>query len=210
MAQYKGTIIGLTLIIVSALIAGCQSTAAAPVAGLLLNEPYLIDEFTLTNQSNESMGSADFRGNLVLVYFGFINCPEECPTTLSIWKKVYTLLGEDAADIKFVMISVDPVRDTPDLLHTYLANFHSSFIGLTGSIEAIEDVATDFSVYFRNVYPEEVGGNQSDSGHEHAENYLVSHTTLTFLLDKDGNLILAFPYNTAAEEIVADLEGYLE
>lgn len=194
----------------SKLISCCQSAAATPVAALILDEPYLIDEFTLTNQSNESMGSADFRGSLVLVYFGFVNCPEECPTTLSIWKNVYTLLGDDADDVKFVMISVDPVRDSPDILQTYLANFHSSFIGLTGSIEAIEDVAADFSVYFRNVYPEEVAGDEPDSGHEHADNYLISHTTLTFLLDKDGKLILAFPYNTVAEEIVADLEGYLE
>lgn len=200
----------LTIMIFFGTVASCQSVVQAPMTGIKLDQPYLIDDFTLTNQFNEEVDSADFRGSFVLVYFGFIHCPDECPTTLSIWKKVYKLLENHAEGVKFVLISVDPVRDTPELLQSYLVNFHPAFIGLTGAVEDIEDIAIDFNVYFREVYLDEVDNNDTEGEQEHDDDYLVAHTTLTFLLHKDGRIILAFPYNTSAEEIVADLERYLD
>lgn len=191
-------------------LAGCQSSSAAPVSGLLLDSPYLIDEFILTDQFNNQVSSTEFRGSFVLVYFGFTNCPDECPTTLSIWKKVDSLLKQRGQSVEFVMISVDPVRDTPEQLLTYLANFNPTFIGLTGAIPQIEDIASDFSAFFRNVYPDEFATPEHEDDHNNSQEYLVAHTTLTFLLDAEGRIVLAFPYNTSAQDIVTDLEGYLE
>lgn len=197
-------------IMVLAGVFACQSTGPQPGTGIEVEHPYRINDFSLSNQYNETVVNGDLKGSLVLVYFGFTNCPDECPTTLSIWKKVYRMLGDDGGGVKFVMISVDPKYDSPEQLLPYMANFHPDFIGLTGSLEDIEDIATEFNVFFREFYPEALVGGDSDDDPEHDEDYLVAHTTLTFLLNKDGQIVLAFPYNTSAELIVADLERYLD
>ena len=167
--------------------------------GLPYDPPEMAADFLLIDQNNEPFRLSDHRGEVILLYFGFTHCPEACPLTLGVWNQVYDMLGSKASDVQFVFITIDPERDTPDQIAQHLSLFNPAFIGLTGSLAEIEDVATDYSVFFQKVEPETSG-----------DYYLVNHTTLVFLIDQDGYLNLAFPYATGAQEILSDLEHLLE
>ena len=166
--------------------------------GLLYDRAETAPDFVLTDQNNQPFQMRNNQGRVVVFAFGFTHCPEVCPTTLAIWNRVYTLLEDDADRVRFVFITVDPERDTPEQLGKHLSFVNTEFIGLTGSLDEIEDVARAYNVYF-----EKVKLAASDD-------YLVNHTALTFVVDDAGRLVLAFEYATRAEEIVADLEVVLK
>lgn len=175
-------------------------------------------DFALTDQHGRPFHLSDQQGKITLLYFGFTHCPDECPATMSIWKQVAKRLDMDAEQVTFAMISVDPERDTPEVLKQYLANFNPNFLGLSGSLEAIEDIALDYTAYFKRLRLSEEEamsahtlGDSHDDGHdhEHEEAYLVAHTTLTYVIDESGQLILAFPLETPPQQIVSDLEHLL-
>lgn len=190
-----------------ACLVGCQGAEPelTPTPAVIIIDPPLpAADFKLTNHNNQTIQMSDFRGNLVLVYFGFIFCPEECPTTLGIWKRVHAGLGENAKQVDFMMISVDPERDTPEKLGEYLAVFHDEFFGLTGTLEQIEDVASDFSISFHKVALD--GSPDVEVG----DDYLIEHAAITYLIDQTGKIVLAFPYNTGVDEIISTLNGLLE
>lgn len=155
-------------------------------------------DFALVDQNNQPFRLIDHRGKLVVLAFGFTHCPDVCPTNLNTWKRVKALLGDRADEVQFAFITVDPERDTPEHLGNFVSIFDPTFAGLSGSLADIEDVAQDYSVFFEKV--------ETDS----PENYLVNHTALTFVVDQDGQLALAFPYGTSAADIAADLEYLLQ
>ena len=135
---------------------------------------------------------AGLRGKVVLLYFGYTFCPDACPTTLSELKKVPAALGDRADEVQVVMVSVDPQRDTPEVLREYLSYFDPSFLGLTGTEEEVLAAATPLGIYF--------------SAHEGsaATGYLVDHTTSVLAIDKDGYLRLLYSFETPGEDIAAD------
>jgi len=154
-------------------------------------------EFTLLNQDRLLVSLSEYRGRVVLLFFGFTNCPDECPATMAVWRQVDSMLGADADQVTYLFITVDPVRDTPEQLKAYLSVFNSTFVGLTGSMDDIEFVARSYAAFFANIPLAE-------------EDYLVDHTTLTHLIDHDGNLIRAYPYGTIADDIAADIHYLLD
>lgn len=166
--------------------------------GLPYDKPEFASEFSLLDQHNNIVQLSDFRGKVVLLYFGFTHCPDACPVTFGIWNQVTNILGDNVDQVQFLFISVDPERDTPEQLGKHLSLFTADIVGLTGTLGEIEDVATDYSVFFKQV--------ESESG----DYYWVNHTTLTFVIDQTGQLVLAFPYAVSAEDIVTDLEHWLE
>ena len=167
--------------------------------GLSFDNPVLAPDFKLVDQNNQERRLTDFRGNIVLLFFGFTHCPDACPATLGTWQKVNDLLGENAGQVRFIMITVDPERDTPELMRKHPSIFNPAFIGLTGSVAQIEDIAQDYNVFFEKV---DVGS---------AAGYLVNHSTLTYVIDSDGLLVLAHrSYETGADEIVDDIEYIIE
>lgn len=185
--------------------------------GLLVDPPTPASAFTLMNQDGQPVSLSDYRGKLVLVYFGYTNCPDACPTTLGAWKSAQAALGAEADQVRFVFISIDPKRDTPDRLKEYLDFFKAPFVGLTGSSQEIDDVAAAYLVFKYSNAPEY---ENPDHSHEHTDasdapvapnspSYQVYHSSLTYVIDRTGKVVLAFPLDTPPQVITSDLQELL-
>jgi len=165
--------------------------------GTVLQSAEPAPDFTLMS-ADGPVSLSDFRGKVVLLYFGYTFCPDVCPTTLFEVQRAMELLGEDADQVQLIMVSVDPLRDTPERLKEYVQYFHPSFIGVTGSEEEIAQVATQYGIYY-----------QKHEGTP-ATGYLVDHTATITVVDKEGYVKLIFPYGTPAEDMAADLKYLIE
>ncbi len=185
----------ILLLLLLLLLAGCQPYQ---YHGLLLDSPVPASDVTLTSHTGEPVSLSDFRGGLTALYFGYTFCPDVCPTTLSTLNQALELMGDKADEVQVVMISVDPERDSPEVLASYLSNFNPDFVGLTGTPEQIASAATPFGVFF-----EKHEGSA-------ATGYLVDHTASVMVLDREGRLRLVLPFETPAEEIAADLKQLLK
>ena len=180
--------------------------AAALVPRLLRSEPTyngtLFDasgppeEFVLESAAGE-VHLSDFRGQYVLMYFGYTNCPDFCPLTLSKLASARDQLGDKAEDLQVLMISVDPERDSPERLDQYMDSFDPSFIGLSGDEQSVFEVTTQFGILTQKV---ESG---SSSG------YTVDHNTTLIVLDPEGRQRLFLPYSLTVEQVVNDLDNLL-
>jgi protein SCO1/2 len=187
----KRLFLALALLLIAALgLAACDSgdTTSGPTAtprpGTVLEPPKPLGDFTLTAHTGAPFELSDLQGTVSVVYFGFTNCPDVCPTTLASYKQVKTLLDEDAEQVQFVFIGVDPPRDTLTRLANYVTAFDPDFIGATGDDASLRSVANDFGVFFQRVdYDSDV-------------NYLVDHTASTFIVGPDGALRVIVPYGT--------------
>lgn len=194
----------LTLLaVLAALLAACGSDkppepTATPLPGTVLNPPRPLEDFTLTDHTGAPFSLSDLRGRPALVFFGFTNCPDICPTTLGEFKRVKSLLGRDADEVAFVFVSVDPQRDTPERLAEYVGAFDPAFIGLTGDDAALRPIAQEFGVYYQAVPLE---------GSETA--YTVDHTASSFALDREGRLAIVFSYGTPPDAIVQRIRALL-
>jgi protein SCO1/2 len=152
--------------------------------------------FALIDQNGTARSQADFHGRYMLVYFGYTSCPDVCPTTLTVMADAMARLGPAARKIVPVFITVDPARDTPAAMKTYLAAFGPEFVGLTGSDKAIARVAREYHVYYRNV-PMPGGG------------YSVDHSSTIYLMDPDGKFIAHFDETVGPQKLAARLRSYL-
>jgi protein SCO1/2 len=149
------------------------------------------------------------KGSVVLLFFGYTHCPDVCPTTLAEWKRVKPQLGDDTARVKFVFVSVDPDRDTPKVAEDYAKNFDPSFIGLSGDSARIADLKTLFRVFsFQDIPPEMLADTTGTV--QFGENYTVTHTSQTFVIDPEGKLRLIFQYGTPADAIAKDVKTLLK
>lgn len=150
--------------------------------------------FTLTGAGGQPVSLSDFRDKVVVLYFGYTFCPDVCPTTLTDMKQVMQLLGKKADDVQFIMVSVDPERDTPEKLAEYVTYFDPRFVGLTGTPEEVLAAATPYGVIFEK--------------HEGtaATGYLVDHTATLSIIDKDGRLRLLFPFDAEPKDVAEDLK----
>lgn len=165
--------------------------------GIVMQSPQSLTDFSMDASTGERVSLSDFHGKPVLIYFGYTFCPDVCPTTLSDLKTMMTTLGKKADDVQVIMISVDPARDTPEQLATYMAYFDPRFIGMTGTTDEVDAAATQFGVFY------EAHEGTPDSG------YLVDHTSTVALVDKDGYLREIFSYGTPGEDIAADVAYWL-
>ncbi|GEM_PF-453411 len=166
--------------------------------GMEVFDAPVADDFALTDQRGQSFSLADQRGRVVLLYFGYIHCPDMCPATLSIWTDLKEQLGDDAAKVSFVFVTVDPSRDTPERLQGLLSVFGDHIIGLTGSRAELDPVYEAFDVHREQV---PVG--------ESAEAYLMDHGLDTLLIDRRGRPRVRFRFGTAAEDMVDDVRWLL-
>mgnify|MGYP002713122958 CR=1 FL=1 len=191
----------LVLVTIILLVAGYfLLSALKPYAfhGAILQSPQPAQDFTLTNHYGQATSLSDYEGKVVLLYFGYTACPDVCPTTLAEIKKATDILGARADDVQTIMISVDPERDTAEVLAEYLAHFDPSFLGLVGTPDEVAQIATYYGVYYQKQESESVLG------------YLVDHTATVMLVDQDGYLRLIFPYGAEAAEIAEDIEYVLD
>ncbi len=135
-------------------------------------------DFTLVDHTGKTRRLADFRGKVVVVFFGYTHCPDVCPTTLAELKMVKEQLGPDGERVQVLFVTVDPERDTQDVLARYVPAFDPAFIGLRGDAAATAKVAKDFKVFYQKVR-----GSRPD-------NYSVDHTAGSYVFDPDGRLRL--------------------
>ena len=154
-------------------------------------------DFLLQGPSG-TVDSHAFRGKLMLVFFGYVNCPDVCPTSLAAMNEVLSgMTPDERAKIQPVLISVDPARDTPESLRNYAAYFHPSLIGVTGTPEQVASIAKAFGAgYVRQP-------TRPDGG------YAVDHSASTYLVGKDGRLAATLPYGAPADELRAAIRKAL-
>ncbi len=155
-------------------------------------------DFTLTDHHAQRFELASLRGTAVLVFFGYSSCPDVCPTTLSKLSAVTRRLGDASTGVKTLYVTVDPERDTPEVLETDLSLFRLDALGLTGTREEIDAVVTQFGAAYEIVPTPESAGE-----------YSVSHTTDLYLLDREGRLVRTFAYEATVEEIVEGIQAVL-
>ncbi|WP_082747705.1 SCO family protein [Bradyrhizobium macuxiense] len=188
---YAGVSLWLTLASALAGDTPAQSArSAAEIMDILMwNREPVGGPFTLTDQAGHERTDRDFRGKLMLVYFGFTYCPDVCPADLQAIGLALDKLGRDGNQVQPIFITVDPERDTATHLADYVPLFHPRLIGLTGSAEAIRKVADAYKVYYARV--------PLDAG-----DYTVDHTAYIYLMDRDGNYLGFFPPGTSADRMV--------
>jgi len=176
---------------------GCDQLtggAATPAfKGIDITGAQYAQDFALTDFNGTPRTLADYRGKAVMLYFGFVQCPDVCPTALTRAAEVNRLLGPDAAErVQLLFVTVDPERDTPELLRDYMAAFDPSFVALTGSMEQIQATADAFRVYFKKVPT--------------GSTYTMDHTALTYLFDPQGKVRAAFRHEQPAADYAADIQ----
>jgi len=163
-------------------------------------------KFTLTDHNGNPAKLSDFKNKLILLSWGFTKCPDICPLTLSTLREVINNLGEQGGDIQVLFITVDPERDTPERLKSYVPFFHEDFIGLTGSREEIDQVVDDYGAFYIK-HSDAYGRSEHDTW----ESYQLTHTTNISLIDQKGRMILYYPYNKwDAEGMSRDIKTLLD
>ena len=169
-----------------------QARSAAETMDILMwNREPVGGPFQLIDQTGKPRNDRDFRGRLMLVYFGFTYCPDVCPTDLMAIGQTLEQLGPDADALQPVVITLDPERDTAEHLAEYVPLFHPRLLGLTGSLDAIATAADAYKVYFAKI---PIGKEAGD--------YTVDHTSFIYLMDRDGKYLGFFPPGTSAERMV--------
>jgi len=182
----------LWLLLAPACAADAPARSPAEIMDILMwNREPVGGPFELTDHTGHVRTDRDFRGQLMLVYFGFTYCPDICPTDLQAIGQALDKLGRDGERVQPLFISVDPERDTAQHLAEYVPLFHPRLIGLTGSVDAVRKAAEAYKVYFAKV---PIGKEAGD--------YTVDHTAFIYLMDRDGNYLGFFPPGTTADRMV--------
>ncbi len=192
----KIKIIISTLAVILGLAAGFYFFRPHTFHGTVIQSPEPSFDFTLTSM-NGDVSLSDYRGKLVLIYFGYTFCPDICPATLANVGQALREIGTKAEDVQLIMISLDPERDTPEKLAEYVAHFYPSFIGITGSDEKLAEITSLYGIFYEK--------------HEGtaATGYLIDHTATLLVIDREGYLKLVFPFGVTTEEIADDLKYML-
>ncbi|MCA9858742.1 MAG: SCO family protein [Thermomicrobiales bacterium] len=193
--QLLGVLGILALVAASVIYWATNRTEAYEFNGGEISPAAAAPALDLTDQNGESFSLSQENGNVSLIYFGYTTCPDLCPTTLIDFTTVKDELGEDGADVDFIMVTFDPERDTEERMKEYLNFFDPEFIGLRGDDAQTEQFLTNYGVTVNRVeYPE------SETG------YLLDHTALIYVIDKEGRLRLTYPYGTDPLMIVEDVQ----
>ena len=150
-------------------------------------------DFVLSDPQGQARRLADFKGKAVVVFFGYTQCPDVCPTTLLSMREVLNRLGNDAGRVQVVFITLDPARDTSQVLAEYVTAFHPSFVGLRGDEATIAAVARDFKVF----YAKQAGST--------AGTYSIDHSTGSYAYDPDGRLRLLIRHGETPDNVASDL-----
>lgn len=157
----------------------------------------LLEDFSLKDSNGNDVSLSEYKGKLVLLNFGYTSCPDICPTTLGNLRGIYSKLDSSRDDVQVVFISVDPDRDNPEKLGEYVKYFNDDFIGLTGDEEQLKEVSDIFNIFYFK------------EGIETEKDYLMSHPTSIYVIDREGKLILKYPHNTKQDFVVEDLKRLL-
>jgi protein SCO1/2 len=184
-------------LVACALAAGCTDDRRPKFQSTDVTGASFGKKIDLTDHNGQRRTLADFKGKVVVVFFGFTHCPDACPTTMSELAMVAKELGPDAQRMQVLFISVDPQRDTPEVLRQYVPAFNPSFLGLYGTADEISATAKEFKVYVQK--QPQAGGN-----------YTVDHSAGTFVLDREGRLRLFANYGAGSKVLLNDIRLLLK
>ena len=158
--------------------------------GAVISPPWHSPDIRLTDHNGQPFVLSNQRGKVVLLYFGYVNCPNECPLTMAHVKLALQSLGDRAKNVQVIMVSTDPARDTPQALRDFITHFDPSFLGLTGTLEELQKVWKDYGVAVEN------GGE--------------THSTYLYVIDPSGNVRETFLPDTEPKDITADVRLLLQ
>jgi protein SCO1 len=179
-----------------ALLSACKKAAPPPFKTIDITGAEYGRDFSLSDPEGKTRALAEFKGRLVMVFFGFTQCPDVCPTALSRAVEVRHLLGTLGGKLQVVFITVDPERDTAELLKGYATTFDPSFLALRGDEAQTRAVAREFKVFY----------NKVPTG----SSYTMDHTALSYVFDTAGKLRLAVRHTHTADEVAHDLKILLD
>lgn len=177
-------------------LAGCTDQPAV-FRGSDISGTKLGQQWKLTDMNGQARDQSSFVGKVQLVFFGFAQCPDVCPTSLSELSEAMKLLGPDADRVQVLLVTVDPERDTPDLLRQYLSAFDPRFLGLTGTPEQVRQAASSFKAFYSKV--PRPGGD-----------YTMDHSASFYLLDRNGEARVLLSNNMGAAAIAHDIKALLK
>ena len=175
-------------------IAGCgESKLPSPFKASDVSSQYAQADFHLADAGGNPRTLADYRGKVVAMFFGYTHCPDVCPTTLADMAQVMRLLDKDAGKVQVLFVTLDPARDTREMLAQYVPAFHPAFVGLSGDAVATAQAAKAFGV----MYQKQEGKNGG---------YTLDHSAGTYLIAPDGKFVLLAPYQQKTEWLVQDIK----
>jgi len=155
-------------------------------------------DFRLTDHNGRIRTLADFRGKVVAIFFGYTHCPDVCPTTLSDFASALKLLGEQARRVQVIFVTLDPQRDTPEILKQFVPAFNPSFLGMYTDADTLKGLAKEYKVVYQK------------TSVKAADDYLIDHSAGTYIYDPRGHLRLLMPYGSSPDAIAHDLKALLE
>lgn len=184
--------------VVSNVAAESTATKSTALKSGVFDPPRMAPDFSLPSSRDNQFTLSEQRGKLLVLGFGFTNCPNVCPMTLANLAQVYKNLGALAGQVQVVYMTVDPERDTPARLREYLTNFNSHFVGVTGSADELAAVRQAYGI----IAKKEV--------HKNGGNYEVHHSSYIYLIDRDGLLRALVPFGKSADDITHDIKILLQ
>ena len=173
-------------------------TRPQPPVAMVSGDVAIGGPFTLADTKGNAVTDADLKGHYSLVYFGYTHCPDVCPVTLQNMTQALAAVGPLAEDVQPVFITVDPERDTPEALASYIANFDPHFVALTGTDEQTRAAAKSYKIYAAKVPVKDDAGKETGD-------YIVSHTGYIYLMDHNGKYLDHFSSDATPDKIAARL-----
>jgi protein SCO1/2 len=181
------------------LLSGCFGATPYQFKGSAVDPPLAIADFELKDTATKPFRLSQMPGQVALIYFGYTSCPDACPLTMYDVKKALSQLPQGRERVKVIFISVDPERDTPELLARYLSTLGPEFMGLSDDMAQVQEVMKLFGAFA-----------EKDTTAQTAAGYLVSHTTRLYLVDpKKQQLLFMYPYGFKVDDLRSDLEYLL-
>jgi protein SCO1 len=185
----------LALLFIAALFV-TQTLMPPRMNGSVIDPPLVVDDFTLHSVAGP-VSLSDFRGQYIILYFGYTSCPDICPDSLAKFREALSKQGERASEVQVIYVSVDPGRDSIEYCDVYAKRFSPDFLGITGSEAEIAAVTAKLGIFYQ-LNPPDDGGF-----------YTVDHTASALILDRQGNLILTWPYGMTPDQMEDDLRALL-
>jgi len=175
----------------------CQNSNQQTFVGTDISSVRMVTTFSLKDFNGRIRTLEDFKGKVVVLFFGFTHCPDICPTTLTDLKKTMVLLKDKASAVQVIFITLDPVRDTEDVLKKFIPTFNSSFLGLTGTENDIDKVANQLKIFNKKV------NDGSKAG------YTIDHSAGLYVIDKKGSIKLHISNGQKPEDLASDLANLI-
>jgi protein SCO1/2 len=192
----RRALLGATLGTAGLLMAGCTEKVE-PFAGIDITGADYATGFSLTDHNGQPRTLADFKGKAVVLFFGFTQCPDVCPTSMSELAEAKRLLGADGERLQGLFVSIDPERDTPEVMKQYMASFDPSFLALYAAPDKLPELARSYKIYYKKVE-----GPTPTS-------YTMDHSAGSYVYDPQGRIRLYHRYGTGAAALAGDLKKLL-